>query len=124
MTNDEQSNEFVILRQEARYRLKEGSGIKIFAKPQELADWMEKNDVDVAQREHLFVDAGTIVNTFSLDNDGIEFLTGLHAGPAEVTLVQVNDGLLVDNVDCIRWAGLCAQTAPRAFVVNNLNGDH
>lgn len=72
-TNDEQSNEFVILRQEARYRLKEGSGIKIFAKPQEIVDWMENNDVDVAQREHLFVDAGTIVSTFSLDNDGIEF---------------------------------------------------
>jgi len=71
--NDEQSNEFVILRQEARHRLKSGSGIKVFAKPQEIIDWMEENDIDVTERDHLFVDAGTIVNTFSLDHDGIEF---------------------------------------------------
>jgi len=71
--NDKQSDEFVILRQEARYRLKEGSGIKIFSRPKELIDWMESVDIDPDTRAHLFVDAGTIVDTLQLDSDGVEF---------------------------------------------------
>ena len=35
-SNDEQSAEFVILRQEARHRLLEGKGIRVFSKPQAL----------------------------------------------------------------------------------------
>lgn len=68
---DEQSEEFVILRQEARHRLKEGKGIKIFSKPQELVKWMEDNDI--GDRDYLFVDAGEIVDTFSLSKDKVEF---------------------------------------------------
>lgn len=70
---DEQSNEFVIIRQEARHRLKEGSGIKVFSKPKELVDWMVSVDIDPESRSHLFVDAGTVVDTFQLGTDGVEF---------------------------------------------------
>lgn len=68
---DEQSDEFIILRQEARYRLKEGFGIKVFSKPDELITWMDENDVQM--RDELFVDAGQLVSTFSLDEDQVEF---------------------------------------------------
>lgn len=76
-SNDEQSAEFVILRQEARHRLLTGKGIRVFSKPQDLADWLEpalkargeKPDA----RDHLIVDAGTLVPGFSLDADKVEF---------------------------------------------------
>ena len=71
--NEKQSEEFIILRQEARHRLKQGSGIKIFSQPDALTDWMESVDIDPATRSHLFIDAGTIVDTFQLESDGVEF---------------------------------------------------
>ena len=39
-SNDQQSEEFVILRQEARHRLLEGKDILVFSKPQALMDWL------------------------------------------------------------------------------------
>lgn len=76
-SNDQQSDEFVILRQEARYRLLEGNGILVFSKPQELMDWLvpklkERGEPPTA-RDHLFIDAGTLVPGFSLTVDGAEF---------------------------------------------------
>jgi hypothetical protein len=76
-TNDQQSDEFVILRQEARHRLLAGKGIRVFSQPQLLMDWLEpalkargeKPDA----RDHLFVDAGTLVPGFALDVDKVEF---------------------------------------------------
>jgi hypothetical protein len=76
-SDDEQSAEFVILRQEARHRLLEGKGILVFSQPPELMDWLvpalkargEKADA----RDHLFVDAGTLVPGYTLVNDQIEF---------------------------------------------------
>lgn len=75
--NDHQSQEFVILRQEARHRLLKGEGIKVFSNPQALRDWLEpaleaQGDAKHS-RDHLIIDAGKIVQTFSLANDGVEF---------------------------------------------------
>ncbi len=72
-TNDQQSSEFVIWRQEARYRLKEGRGVRVFSKPEKLKDWLEQNDLTLDSRRHLITDAGKIVPGFSLDQDGVEF---------------------------------------------------
>lgn len=71
--NDEQSDEFVIWRQEARYRLKEGNGIRVFSKPDKLKDWLEENELTLDSRWHLITDAGQIVPGFSLGVDGVEF---------------------------------------------------
>lgn len=76
-SNDQQSDEFVILRQEARHRLLEGKDILVFSKPQALMDWLapklkERGELPTA-RDHLFVDAGTLVPGFSLTADGAEF---------------------------------------------------
>lgn len=71
--NDEQSDEFVIWRQEARYRLKKGNGIRVFSKPDKLKDWLEENDLTLDSRRHLITDAGQVVPGFSLGVDGVEF---------------------------------------------------
>ncbi len=74
---DHQQEESVLLRQEARYRLLEGKDILVFSKPQALADWLEPRlrarGEPASARDHLFIDAGTIVPGFSLGSDGIEF---------------------------------------------------
>jgi hypothetical protein len=72
-TNDQQSDEFIIWRQEARYRLKEGKGIRVFSKPEKLKDWLEQNDLTVDSRRHLITDAGQLVPDFKLSTDGVEF---------------------------------------------------
>lgn len=72
-TKFEQKEEFVIWRQEARYRLKQGKGIRVFSKPDKLKKWLEKENLTVESRKHLITDAGKIVPGFTLDNDGVEF---------------------------------------------------
>jgi hypothetical protein len=76
-TRDQQSDEFVILREEARHRLLEGKGIRVFSKPQALMDWLtpalQKRGESATARDHLFVDAGTVVGGFTLARDGVEF---------------------------------------------------
>jgi len=72
-TNDKQSAEFVIWRQEARHRLKEGKGIRVFSKPEKLKDWLEENDLTLESRKHLITNAGEIVPGLTIEEDGIEF---------------------------------------------------
>lgn len=72
-TNDDQSSEFVIWRQEARHRLKEGKGIRVFSKPDMLKAWLEENDLTVESRKNLITDAGQLVPEFTLGSDGVEF---------------------------------------------------
>lgn len=71
--NAEQSDEFVIWRQEARYRLKIGKGIRVFSKPEMLKQWLEENDLSLNDRRSLITDAGQIVPNFSLSIDHVEF---------------------------------------------------
>ena len=72
-TNDDQSSEFVIWRQEARHRLKLGKGIRVFSKPDKLKAWLIENDLTVESRKQLITDAGQLVPDFSLGSDGVEF---------------------------------------------------
>lgn len=75
--NEHQSYEYILLRQEARHRLLEGKNIRVFSQPQALMDWLkpklkERGEVATA-RDHLFVDAGTLVPGFTLAKDDAEF---------------------------------------------------
>lgn len=72
-TNSQQSSEFVIWRQEARHRLKEGKGIRVFSKPEKLKDWLEENGLTLESRRHLITDAGQLVPEFNIKSDGVEF---------------------------------------------------
>lgn len=74
---DQKSEEFAILRQEARHRILEGTGIRVFSKPQKLLDWLvprlEALGEEPDARDYLFVDAGKLVPGFDIDLDQIEF---------------------------------------------------
>jgi len=76
---DQLSDEFALWRKEARHRLLDGKGIKVFSHPEEVDKWLhpalKERGESTDSRDHLFVDAGTVVNTFSLAADGIEFFT-------------------------------------------------
>ena len=61
------------LRQEARYRLKQNYGVRVFSSPGLLNDWLKGAGIDPATRRHLFVDAGTLVPDFTRATDGVEF---------------------------------------------------
>jgi len=62
------------LKAEARYRLKNKKGIRVFSRPKKMKDWCDQHD-DISYEEvkHLFVDAGKIVPDVSLKEDGVEF---------------------------------------------------
>ena len=62
-----------IIRQEARYRLEEGEGIRVFSSPGLLDEWLRDRNIDPESRRHLFTDAGELVPTFNLHDDGVEF---------------------------------------------------
>jgi hypothetical protein len=76
-TNDQQSNEFVIWRQEARHRLLEGEGILVFSRSKDLIDWLTPKLKDRGEaptaRDHLFVDAGKLVPGYTLIDNSVEF---------------------------------------------------
>ena len=50
-----------LVRSEARERLRQGKGVRVFSRPDYLKDWMEKNSIDFESRKHLMVDAGQLV---------------------------------------------------------------
>lgn len=70
---DQMSDEFIIWRREARYRLKNGKGIRVFSKPGCLVDWLNSENITLDSRRHLITDAGQIVPRFTPAEHGVEF---------------------------------------------------
>ena len=63
-----------VIRQEARYRLKKGAGIRVFSRPDRLKDWLQDNGLTLESRRHLITDAGQYVPGFSTTGpEGVEF---------------------------------------------------
>lgn len=63
-----------IIRQEARDRLKQGSGIRVFSRPAKLKEWLEENGLTLESREHLITDAGQPVPGYSTSGpERVEF---------------------------------------------------
>jgi hypothetical protein len=83
----------LVLRQEARYRLKKGSGIRVFSRPVHLKDWLETNGLTLESRAHLISDAGKTVQNWSLDGQGIEFFVHSPFGHRQ------EDGTVLDRND-------------------------
>jgi len=54
-----------IIRQEARHRLRQGHGIRVFSRPKKLKDWLEKQGLSLEARQHLITDAGSYVPGYS-----------------------------------------------------------
>lgn len=66
-------HEAKIWRQEARYRLLKGYGVRVFSRPDKLKEFLAKKGVSLESRRHLITDAGQLVPGFSLAADGAEF---------------------------------------------------
>jgi len=73
LVEDGCEDETRLLRQEARYRLRKGEGIRVFSGPGQLTDWLAKQGLTLADRQHLITDAGNLIPGFSLADDGAEF---------------------------------------------------
>ena len=62
-----------VIRAEARHRLRNGEGIRVFSRPKKLSEWFKTESLDPTTREHLISDTGKLVPGFSSGNDGAEF---------------------------------------------------
>jgi hypothetical protein len=86
-----------IIRQEARHRLKKGSGIRIFSRPEALKNWLEGEGLSIESRLSLITDAGQLIPGYRAETDGVEFF--VHSPFAcrtdDGTYVERNDGCLV-----------------------------
>jgi hypothetical protein len=61
-----------ILRAEARYRLKKGNNIRVFARPERLKEWLEKEGLKLEDRKHLITGAGNLVPGYDKSINGVE----------------------------------------------------
>jgi hypothetical protein len=90
-----------IVRAEARHRLREGKGIRVFSLPERLKQWIDNEGLDYESRKHLIVDAGKLVPGYSKDGpEGAEFF--VHCPFAwrqdENTVVARNEDSIVMHV--------------------------
>jgi hypothetical protein len=85
-----------IIRAEARHRLRQGKGIRVFSRPENLKQWMTDEKITFEERRHLITDAGQLIPGFSTLVDGVEFF--VHSPFA----TRQNESELVDrNINCL-----------------------
>ena len=89
-----------VVQAEARYRLLNKKGIRVFSRPDRLREWMKKQGRNIDDYQSCLTDAGQLVHGFSLLLDGIEFF--VHSPFAErcdeKTVIDRNDASLVLQV--------------------------
>ncbi len=66
-------NDAKIVRAEARYRLKNGNGIKVISNPDMLNDWLKSEGLTLEERSNCIASAGDILDDYKLESDGVEF---------------------------------------------------
>lgn len=93
-----------IIRAEARHRLREGRGIRVFSRPASLEKWLNDQGLTLSERVHLITDAGKVVPGFTRLADEIEFF--VHSPFAirqdETTVVDRNSDALVLHATFVR----------------------
>lgn len=62
-----------VIRQEARHRLLQGHGIRVFSRPELLRGWLESQGLTLESRAHLITDAGNLIPGWDKFHDGVEF---------------------------------------------------
>jgi beta-lactamase superfamily II metal-dependent hydrolase len=90
------TDEARIIQAEAQYRLREGTGIRVFSRPDRLKEWLKKEDIELKDREDLITDAGKLIPGFTKSIQGVEFFVhspfAIHLGDG---LVDRNENVLV-----------------------------
>jgi len=106
-----------VIRQEARHRLREGRGIRVFSRPELLRTWLEDQGVSLESRAHLVSDAGTTV--WSKATEGVEFF--VHSPFAS----RMDDCSLVDrNKDSLVLQGIFAVSGVDTRVLFGADIEH
>lgn len=80
-----------VIREEARYRLKNGYGVRVFSRPERLREWLESQGLTLESRRGCIVDAGNVIPGFTLPDDEVEFF--LHSPHA----YRTDEGDLIDR---------------------------
>lgn len=94
-------NDARLVRAEARHRLREGEGIRVFSRPERLKEWLENEDLDFEKRKHLIVDAGKLVPGYTKDGpEKVEFFVHCPFGwrQDKNTVVVRNEDSIVMHV--------------------------
>jgi hypothetical protein len=85
-----------ILRSEARHRLKQGKGIRVFSRPDRLKDWLANQNIALEDRLTVITDAGKIIPGFSKGINGVEFFVhSPFAKHAEGEIQDRNESALI-----------------------------
>ncbi|MGB6837487.1 MAG: hypothetical protein WBF66_07270 [Dehalococcoidia bacterium] len=108
-----------IIQAEARHRLLEGEGIRVFSRPDMLKDWLREHDLSVEDRAHLITDAGQLVPEFTKSKDGAEFF--VHSPFAR----RLDDSRVVDrntNSIVVQATFKCGATETKAIL--SADADH
>jgi hypothetical protein len=93
-------DEAKILQAEARYRLKNKSGIKVFSRSTMLNKWFEGEGLDIKNYSEFLIDAGKIVPNFNLLDDNFEvFVHSLFGKRIDGEIIDRNTGSIV--VHCV-----------------------
>lgn len=90
-TRDDLCDDGKALQAEARYRLKQGSGVRVFSRPAKLEAWLMSQGLTLKSREGLITDAGQLVPGWTKEGAGVEFF--VHSPFAS----RQNDGSLYDR---------------------------
>lgn len=89
-------DEAKLLRAEARHRIKEGKGIRIFSKPESLIDWLKEAGTSLGDRKTFITSAGEIAPGFNKDQDGVEFFVhSPFSGSCDGTEIERNTAALL-----------------------------
>jgi hypothetical protein len=95
ITDDGLCDDGRIVRDEARYRLRQKRGIRVFSRPDALAGWLKTQGMTVDEVRHLITDAGQTVPDWNAESGkGVEFF--VHSPFAS----RQNDGTLADRNSC------------------------
>jgi beta-lactamase superfamily II metal-dependent hydrolase len=85
-----------LIRSEARHRLLNNYGVRVFSRPNRLASFLAANNLTVADRKDLIIDAGNTVPTFAKLGDGVEFfIHAPFAAYADEPTIKRNEAAIV-----------------------------
>ena len=108
-----------LVRSEARHRLRQGHGVRVFSRPERLRAWMQAEGIDFESRRHLIVDAGNLVPGY--DRNGVaqaEFF--VHCPFAwrqdENTVIDRNEDSIVMQVTFVE-----ERSETRLFLASDVN---
>jgi len=99
--DDTLKNEGKILRAEARHRLRNKKGIRVFSSPNILKKWFEGEGLNIEDYRDCLVNAGKLVPGYNFVPDGVEFFA--HSPFA----LRQDDGTLVDRNECSIVVQVC-----------------